>query len=64
MDTSTFISTTKKFFLGYLLLIICNVLYAQKAAEKPSVMHTWSININGGSTQYWGILTAEILGQH
>lgn len=62
MNTSTFIPGTKKFFLGCILLIICNVLYAQKTGEKNSVINNWSININGGSTQYWGYINSRNFG--
>lgn len=59
MHTSTFLSNYKNIILGCIFLIICNVLYAQKNdANKIVTNNNWSINLNAGSTQYWGYLNS------
>lgn len=60
MYTSTFLFNPKRFFLGCIFLIICNALYAQKNEPNNIVSNkNWSINLNAGSTQYWGYLNSK-----
>lgn len=58
MNTSTLIFTPKRIILGCLFLIICNVNYAQKSDTTNTAFKKWSININGGSTQFWGYINS------
>ena len=63
MNTSTFITNTKMFFIGCIQILVCNILYAQKAGENKNILsNKWSIDINGGSTQYWGYINSRNFG--
>ena len=63
MNTSTFITNTKMFFIGCILILVCNILYAQNAGENKNILsNKWSIDINGGSTQYWGYINSRNFG--
>jgi hypothetical protein len=63
MNTSSLITNIKMFFIGCVLFLLCNVLYAQKTGEKKNILsNKWSIEINGGSTQYWGYINSRNFG--
>jgi len=63
MQTSTFLSKQKKIVLGCIFLIICNLLFAQKTElNNISTNKDWSINVNAGSTQYWGYINSRSIG--
>ena len=63
MNKSTLIFKTKRIILGCLFLIISNILYAQKnVPDNNTPVKNWSINLNGGSTQYWGYINSWNLG--
>ena len=61
MYTNTFISNKKKIILGCIFLIISSVLFAQKNELNRVVTNKWSININAGSTQFWGYINPKNL---
>ena len=63
MQTSTFLFNKRSILLGCIFLIICNVLYAQKdELNTVATKKEWSINLNAGSTQYWGYINSMNIG--
>jgi hypothetical protein len=70
MNTSTPVFNFKKIILGCMLLIICNIVFAQpktapvkkKTGVVNSEFYKWAVNLNGGSTQYWGYINSRNVG--
>jgi len=62
MNKSTFIFKPKRIILGCLLLIISNIVLAQKNDTIKTAENNWSINLNSGSTQYWGYINSWNIG--
>jgi len=60
MNTPTFITNLRMLLIGCILILVCNALFAQKKVEEKSILsNKWSLDINGGSTQYWGYLNSR-----
>ena len=73
MKNSTLSFKTKRLFLFCLILIFGNIVFGQKPVEKKPVekkpiekknilSNSWSIELNGGSTQYWGNTNSRNFG--
>jgi len=68
MKNSILSFINKKLFLFCLMLIFGNIVFGQKPVEKKPIeknniiSNRWLIDVNGGSTQYWGNLKSRNLG--
>ena len=78
MKNSTLSFKTKWLFLFCLILLFGNIVFGQKPVEKKPVekkieekkpiekrnilSNSWSIDFNGGSTQYWGYINSRNFG--